>query len=358
MSMDPQVPTARAVEGEWPPADLEHLGRCPACGGEPGTTRFAGLEDKAFRVAPGRWTLLDCGACGAAYLDPRPTPASMGRAYAQYYTHGEFVVDESHFFWCQRDWRSRLKTAYLNSSFGYRFPNALPFGAAVVRRRPDVQLSIDYSIRHLPAPTGPDAALLDVGCGNGLFVAIARSLGFRAIGLDPDAKAVEAGRRNGLDIREGLLPDESLRERGLEHVTMSHVLEHLHSPREAVAQCHDMLKPGGRIWISQPNLAAIGLQTFGENWRGLEAPRHLSLYDFDSLSRLLAAAGFEDISLLPAEEAALFYFRQSDAMRRGLDPYAAGEPDPAVDAAAAAANERARLDPGLSESLTVTARRR
>lgn len=356
--MNPQVPTAKAVEGDWPAADLEYLGRCPACGAEGGSVRFARLEDKAFRVAPGRWTLLDCGTCGAAYLDPRPTRASIGRAYAQYYTHGAFVVDESHFFWRRRDLRSRLMIAYLNSSFGYRFPNALPFGAAVVRRRPQLRRSIDYSIRHLPAPTGPGAALLDVGCGNGHFVALARSLGFRAIGIEPDPKAVEAGLRNGLDIREGLLPDESLKERGVEHITMSHVLEHLHSPREAIAQCHEMLKPGGRIWISQPNLAAIGLQTFGENWRGLETPRHLSLYDFKSLSRLLAGAGFEDIRLLPAEEAALFYFRQSDAMRRGLDPYTAGEPDPKVDAAAAAANARARLDPGLSESLTMTARRR
>jgi hypothetical protein len=119
-----------------------------------------------------------------------------------------------------------------------------------------------------------------------------------------------------------------------------------------------MLKPGGRIWLSQPNLGALGLRTFGENWRGLETPRHLSLYDFDSLERLLLGEGFVDVELHPAEEAALFYFRQSDAMRRGLDPYATTDFDDAVDAAAAAANAEARGSSVLSESLTVTAWRR
>ncbi|HEX8571325.1 MAG TPA: class I SAM-dependent methyltransferase [Allosphingosinicella sp.] len=348
------IATERPALEPWPPEDLEHLGACPACGGEPRSVFLDGLTDKAFRVAGGEWTLFDCSTCKAAYLDPRPSPSSIGRAYGTYYTHGTFRVDESQFFWRQSGLNARLKTGYLNRRYGYRFPGGIAAGSLVVGLVRRVRLAIDYSIRHLPAPSVPGAKLLDVGCGSGPFVAIARSLGYQASGIDPDPKAVEAGREAGLDVRVGLLPDPSLAERGFEQITMSHTFEHLHRPREALEQCFDLLVPGGRLWISQPNLGALGLKRFGRDWRGLEPPRHLSLYGFDSLSKLLDSAGFADIRLLPAEEAAAFYYRQSSAMRRGLDPYEAPD-DPEAAAEAEAANRRSRRSPELSESLTLTA---
>jgi len=346
-------PDARPV-APWPPEDLEHLGACPACGGAARSVFLDGLTDKAFRVAGGEWILHACAACGAAYLDPRPSPSSIGRAYGTYYTHGAFRIDEGQFFWRQSGLNARLKTGYLNRRYGYAFPGGIAAGAAIVALVRRVRLTIDYSIRHLPAPSAPGARLLDVGCGSGPFVATARALGYQASGIDPDPKAVAAGLDNGLDVRVGLLPDPGLTEGGFEQITMSHTFEHLHRPDEALEQCFDLLAPGGRLWISQPNLGALGLVRFGRDWRGLEPPRHLSLYDFASLSALLKATGFTSIRLLPAEEAADFYFSQSSAMRLGLDPYRApADPEAAVEAKAA--NRRARRDPALSESLTVTA---
>jgi len=346
-----------AADPDWPESDLEYLGRCPACSGEPRSVRFDHLEDKAFRAAGGEWTLYDCGSCGAAYLDPRPTPSSIGRAYSRYYTHGDFSADEAQYFWRQSGRRARLKTDYLNKTYGYRFPGALPGGNLLVRMRRRARLRIDYDIRHLPAPRAPGAKLLDVGCGNGHFLVVARALGYQAIGIDPDPKAVAAGKQNGLDIRPGLLPNSDFASAEFEQITLNHVFEHLHWPRQALDQALDLLVPGGRLWMSQPNLDALGLQKFGPNWRGLEAPRHLSLYGFDSLSRILHEAGFVDIRLLQAEEPAEFYFRQSMLMSRNQDPYSPAELEPEVIEAAAAANRTARRSPRVGESLTVTARR-
>src|SRR5260221_3119952 len=52
----------------------------------PYTTLFRSLTDRTFRCAPGRWTLYGCAGCHSAYLDPRPTPQSIGLAYRRYYT--------------------------------------------------------------------------------------------------------------------------------------------------------------------------------------------------------------------------------------------------------------------------------
>lgn len=76
-------------DAPWPEDELEWLGKCPACGAARRDVLFEGLRDEAFHVAAGRWVLWRCQGCEAAYLDPRPSEASIGRAYANYYTHSE-----------------------------------------------------------------------------------------------------------------------------------------------------------------------------------------------------------------------------------------------------------------------------
>ena len=345
-------------EGDWPESDLEHLQSCPACGASARALRFSGLRDKAFGAAEGCWSMFDCEGCGAAYLNPRPNPPSINRAYKRYFTH-EALHDNSHrYFWRQSNIKARLKTGYLNVKYGYGFAQGLSIGATLVAIKPQLRGQIDYLIRHLPCPEPDRSKLLDVGCGNGEFLALAQALGFDAIGLEPDQQAARVARAGGHDVRQGLLPDPDFEETGFAHLTFNHVLEHLHDPRGALLQCLRLLLPGGRIWLSQPNLGSIGLKKFGANWRGLEAPRHLSLYDFQSISQLLMSVGFERVELLRAEEAAGFYYRQSVAMASNGDPY---DDENAVgwtkelQGEADSADRAARSSPELAESLTVVA---
>jgi SAM-dependent methyltransferase len=138
---------------------------------------------------------------------------------------------------------------------------------------------------------------------------------------------------------------------------MSHVLEHLHDPVAALREAKSLLAPGGRLWLSLPSLSSEGLRLFGPHWRGLEPPRHLALFDPPRLALLLAELGYESIELLPPEDAAFYYFRQSLAIRHGLDPY--GDADPPgwdrLRLRAKAAHRRARADPLSGECLTMIA---
>jgi 2-polyprenyl-3-methyl-5-hydroxy-6-metoxy-1,4-benzoquinol methylase len=344
-------------QGSWPEAELEWLGKCPACGAAPRDEMFGALRDEAFQVAPGRWTLWRCKGCEAAYLDPRPDEASIGRAYANYYTHtkpGSAVSAR------RMRIKLRLQLGYYNKRYGYDFAAGWAWGALVYKFNPLKARRADYAIRHLPAPPRAGAALLDVGCGNGSFLLTARDLGYAAVGLEPDEDAVHRARDAGLDVRQGLLPDSGLPEASFDHVFLNHVFEHLHKPRAAADEILRLLRPGGRVWLSQPNLGAIGLEVFGASWRGLETPRHLSLYTRQSLARLLSEAGFEAVEMLPAEAAADFYFQQSLSMRQGLNPQTTRTP-PGWNAKwreqARAADETARRMPERGESLTMVARK-
>ena len=78
---------AELAERAWDSRELEPVDHCPACGAGDRTQLYADLHDRAFGQAPGRWQLWICDACGCHYLPSRPTEASIGRAYADYYTH-------------------------------------------------------------------------------------------------------------------------------------------------------------------------------------------------------------------------------------------------------------------------------
>jgi SAM-dependent methyltransferase len=251
-----------------------------------------------------------------------------------------------------------VRRGYLNSRYGYRMrPASLLAGLTWRLRRPAVK-NLDYMIRHLPAPGSGGGRVLDAGCGNGDFLRVAEDLGHEAIGIDPDPDAVERARSRGLDARLGHLPGSGLQRGSFDHVFLSHVLEHLHRPAEALSEACALLAPGGRLWLSLPNLEAPGLARFGAGWRGLEPPRHLFLAAPARIIEMLAAAGFEGARLLPAEEGAEVSYRQSLAIASRLDPEGPDEPPgwhEGVAAEAEAANRLARSDPAKGEAVTVVA---
>lgn len=78
-------------------------------------------------------------------------------------------------------------------------------------------------------------------------------------------------------------------------ITLSHVIEHVGDPNDALLRLQGALKPGGRLWLETPNLGSLGYRLFGRNWRGLEPPRHLVLFNPRSLRESLARAGFCDV---------------------------------------------------------------
>jgi 2-polyprenyl-3-methyl-5-hydroxy-6-metoxy-1,4-benzoquinol methylase len=356
----PVVDTGDSSTSEWPASDLQKLGACPVCGEGRRTLMFFGLRDCAFAVALGKWSMWQCGSCSGAYLDPRPTSDSIGRAYARYYTHHVDPAAEQRgtlFQLFKSYFGSRTLNADLNRTYGHHLP-ALPLAALVSQLWPARQRRAAHSIRHLPAPKSASSTLLDVGCGSGAFVKLAASLGFRSIGIDPDEKAIARARSAGLDLRVGNFPGSGLPPDSFEHITARHALEHLHQPKEAIFELYRLLRPGGRLWVCQPNLGAPGLKEFGVYWRGLEPPRHLTLFDTDGMRSLLESCNFVNVRLLPAEPVADFYYRQSRCQACGIDPYSEVEPPGWAETLRQRADDadaQAAADPRVSESLTMVA---
>jgi 2-polyprenyl-3-methyl-5-hydroxy-6-metoxy-1,4-benzoquinol methylase len=286
-------------EGSWPSDDLEPVNACPVCGSLEREIMHDNLTDRTFFCAPGRWTLQRCNACESAYSNPRPTQASIHRAYSSYYTHGEQPQWDDRYGPAVsnrlRVWREdylRFKFGYPgqpNSNFGSRL------GASIVALVPWLRYRAELHIRHLPHPNTA-ARLLDVGCGSGAFLQVMKALGWQTVGLEPDPKACEFARASGLDVHTGSLQNTTLEPASFDAITLNHVIEHLHDPKGDLDVCLRLLRPGGTLWITTPNLGSIGHRRYGKDWLHLDPPRHLVLFTLKSLEGLIQRSGFE---LLP-----------------------------------------------------------
>ncbi len=312
----------QAVEkSDWPREHLEHLGNCPVCASDRRSILFDDLHDLSYGVAPGRWQLWHCETCSAAYLDPRPSEASISRAYARYYTHDSTAASAIEQLITGNNIKTRLRTGHYNHKLGHRLPQGASFAAAIVAAMLPAQArEWEHFIRHLPPPSSPGARLLDVGCGAGVFLVLAKALGYAPTGLEPDPEAARTARSAGIDVQCGSFPGSNLPPGSYEQITLSHVFEHLHHPQAAIRELFALLRPGGRIWFTQPNLDSFGLERFGKYWRGLEAPRHLSLFGVQPFIRFLQNAGFTDVRLLPPQRCAVDYYKSSLSMQEGKIP--------------------------------------
>jgi len=346
----------------WPGEELEDVGACPACARSRRLPLYGGLSDRLFGSG-GRWDLWRCLDCRAAYLHPRPRPEAMGRAYRTYYTHhqpGDGPVAGAGGSRRRRGLRRVLLSAWERLSVGgplIAATRSLPLLPRVVRN--DASFAAAAAAASASARSAPDGALrvLDVGCGNGEFLARMRALGWDGEGIDIDARGVQAARAAGVPARIATLAD-LVREEPARHfdaIALDHVLEHLYDPVGTLRDARRLLKPGGFVWIATPNLSSLGHRAFRRAWTPLDPPRHVVLFSPDALRSALRSAGFPVQLEQPAARTACWVFTLSGATGDGPSRLAARAPL-ARRLQALLADLAARRRPALAEELVVVAR--
>ena len=169
---------------------------------------------------------------------------------------------------------------------------------------------------------GRPLVAVDIGCGDGSCTQVALSVcgsipgsPVRIVGMDWSQIALKMAKDRGIPVVRasadggGLpLPDSSV-----DVVIMSEFIEHLVDPDGALDEAWRVLRPGGTLLLSTPNLAAwynrillaIGIQPlFTEvSLRGIygrpgnEVVGHLRVFTRRALIGLLGSIGFADIQI-------------------------------------------------------------
>lgn len=166
-------------------------------------------------------------------------------------------------------------------------------------------------IREAVARAGGAGAidLLDIGCGRGELLDVARAAGFAVLGVDANSSMLDAARAKNLpveqaDLREFLLHCPAAEFRC---VTLVHVVEHLHVTHlpALLVELKRIIAPGGRLLLEFPN---IGNLLTAANRFYIDYTHHRPLHA-DTVKLFCEAAGFSGVfshGLHPADESERF----------------------------------------------------
>lgn len=147
--------------------------------------------------------------------------------------------------------------------------------------------------------------LLDVGCSVGAYLRVASDAGWQVVGLEFSKDTSEIARsQHGLEVVTGTLEDEPFPHGSFDLVTLWDVIEHVPDPLHTMGQVHELLRPGGTVAITTPNIdglfprASLPAARLLGHWPHPEPPHHLYQFSKRTIERLLAEAGFELVLLV------------------------------------------------------------
>jgi methionine biosynthesis protein MetW len=150
--------------------------------------------------------------------------------------------------------------------------------------------------------------VLDVGCAAGKFAqALKQDLACEVLGIDNNAEALGLAKARGIDVISADLTAETLPsvvgDAQFDIIVFADVLEHMLSPEPLLLGARDVLKPGGKVLVSFPNIAHIdiGVMLAQGDWRyrtsGLLDDTHLRFYTLSSFSEVTFSCGYDIVSI-------------------------------------------------------------
>ncbi|MFC2036378.1 class I SAM-dependent methyltransferase [Chloroflexota bacterium] len=237
--------------------------KCNLCGAQDAGELYTVHDWYWFNGGP--FTIVCCHRCDLVYLNPRPTSQELDQ-FNQSMWNMWSVSDQS--------------VAHIGSPELAR----------------DTHAEILRDLGKLNPKTG---RLLEIGSGQGGFLKLLEQKGWEVHGIDISAEctayAQDVHGLNNVMIAD--LLDADLDGDFFDIVVMNHVIEHLPDPKSYLDEVYRVLKPGGVLCISTPNIDSLQARVFGEYWRALSVPLHLVLFSPNTLSEMLAETGYSVITI-------------------------------------------------------------
>ncbi len=229
---------------------------CPACGVDDGTPLY---EKKGMPH-------IRCRACDTQYASPRPPAGMMQDFYTQ------------------------------SANYTYWAEHVFPASSEVRRQRLFAPRA--EKVREITEKYGVSSGtILEIGSAYGLFCDEIRKLGIfkRVIGIEPTPALAQICRDLGVEVIESSYEKAELGA-SVDMIAHFEVIEHLFCPEGFLNWCHSILKPGGYIISTCPNIAGLEAMLLGRE-SGAVDHEHVNLFTPQSLSHLHERCGFEVVEV-------------------------------------------------------------
>jgi ubiquinone/menaquinone biosynthesis C-methylase UbiE len=230
---------------------------CPACS-NPGVEHFCMARDRVLPRPDEQWQIVRCKECGFGWTNPPPPLDRMASYYPRGYignvgkTLEEFLSGK---LVRSRSWKSETSKVGL----------------------------VEKYIR--------GGTILDVGCGDGKFLWALDSRKWKRVGVDFGGETLRLvqERMPSLRLISGDLFSTALAEGAFDVITFWHALEHIPDPSTTLVRASNLLRPGGWLFVSLPNLDSLQADLFKSCWYPFDdVPRHLYHFTKRSLGLFLS----------------------------------------------------------------------
>ncbi|WP_168287702.1 methyltransferase domain-containing protein [Rhizobium laguerreae] len=235
----------------------QHLSECPVC--------QSASHHKLLTVYG--FDYHECEECGSAFVCNPPDEKALSAAYrSDYYT-------------------SANKVLYANDSIiDYRVSQVFT---------PKIEFAIEHS-------RASKKTWLDIGCGVGEALSVAKGNGYTTLGLEPNVMEAEyAAKRFGVEVRQDYISKDTvsryLGQYGV--ISMFSVLEHVPDPNQILADVSAIQGEGDTLVIEVPHFPSISTasqMTFPNHVnRMMHPPLHLFLFSLRGLEGMLKRHGYK-----------------------------------------------------------------
>ncbi|HDY67084.1 MAG TPA: class I SAM-dependent methyltransferase [Candidatus Scalindua sp.] len=155
------------------------------------------------------------------------------------------------------------------------------------------------NVKEFVKSTGTNRRILDIGCGNGWISTLYRQEGDEIYGIELVDLSIQRSRKRGIKVIKGNLEEPlPLKDRSLDIIVASEVLEHLFFPENLLREANRVLKDYGTFVLTVPNIHNLKNRIdilLGRNVRFIEYPpnmEHIRHYSKKGMIQLLKKAGF------------------------------------------------------------------
>lgn len=225
---------------------------CPCCG----------RDDSCFVLSKNSYDLVECRGCRLIFVNPMPVQEEVEEFYRrQYYDQAAFreVMGFPHHYLDERD---------------------------------PVEVQSIVPVLVLLERFQSPATLLDIGCGDGMFLRVAREWGWHGTGVEPSVEAAKMAAAHGLHVINAPVTQAALPEHSFDAISCLQVIEHVLEPVELLRCAHRWLRPGGVLLVSTPNAHSLERRLNGVDWVSFTPPGHLVYFSIPSMRHALELAGF------------------------------------------------------------------
>lgn len=225
---------------------------------------FCGTDNQPVLMRPDKLSVAFCKTCGCWYVAGLPPASGIKKLYDGYYnTHRPTDLSEKRVF-------QLLENAHKESQSNWQLQTLPKLLSGIKHKR-----------------------ILDVGCGWGRFLLMARSAGADVVGCDLSPEACEfANNKLGITVYQSDLSSCMSSVGDVDAVVMRDLIEHPVKPLLDIQAAYRILKPGGLLLLHTPNGGEAGTDVeTAKKWVGfrvdLEHLQYLSPRTMNWLAKIL-----------------------------------------------------------------------